>query len=235
MTATLTIAHGFNGPPDSGQGGYSAGLLANVLGGSDVEVTLRKPPPLGTPMNVHRDGDRLTLLDGDTLVAEAQRSETTAALPDPVSFADAEAASHNYPGLREHIFPTCLVCGPDRTDQDGMRLFPGPVDGRSVSAAPWVASPRFAGEDESLRHEFVWAALDCPSGWSTSDLASGRPLVLGRISARLVRPVVAGERYVVVGWPGSEDGRKVYAGSAIFDEDGAPCAYAATTWIRLRE
>ena len=233
MTDTITIAHGFNGPPDSGQGGYSAGLLANVLGGSDVEVTLRKPPPLGTPMTVNRDGDRVTLLDGETLVAEAQHSQVETTLPDPVSFADAEAASRNFPGFDEHTFPTCLVCGPDRTD--GMRLFPGLVDGRTVSAAPWVASPRFAGEGGSLRNEFIWAALDCPSGWSIPDLASGRPAMLGRIAAKIERPVVAGERYVAVGWPGSEDARKLYAGSAIFDEDGTPYAYAVTTWIRLRE
>ena len=164
MTETIMIAHAFNGPPDSGQGGYTAGLLANVLGSSDVEVTLRKPPPLGTPMTVQREGDAVHLLDGDTLVAEALRSNVETTLPDPVSFADAEIAARGFPGFKEHIFPTCLVCGPDRPDGDGLRLFAGPVAGRDLWATPWITSSALAADDGNVRREFVWAALDCPSG-----------------------------------------------------------------------
>ena len=117
-----------------------------------------------------------------------------------------------------------------------MRVFAGPVPGRDdVSAAPWIAGQRFAGDDGSLRPEFIWAALDCPSGWAANDFAPGRHAVLGRISARIVSPVAAEKQYVVVGWPRSEDGRKIHAGSAVFDEHGAVCAYALTTWIRLLE
>jgi hypothetical protein len=233
---TITIAAGFNGPPDSGQGGYSAGLLANVLGGSDVEVTLRKPPPIDIPMTVSIGGDTALMHDGDTLVAEAARSVIDIGLPNPVSLPDAERAAERFPGFDGHIFPTCLVCGPDRPEGDGMRLFAGPVSGRdTVSAAPWIAGRRFAGVDGSLRPEFIWAALDCPSGWAANDFAPGPHAVLGRIAARIVRPVAAGKNYVVVGWPRSEDGRKIHAGSAVFDEDGAVHAYALTTWIRLLE
>lgn len=236
MTGTITIAAGFTGPPKSGQGGYSAGLLANVLGGSDVEVTLRRPPPIDTPMTVSIDGDRAQMNDGDTLVAEATRSTVEVDLPDPVSFSEAQEAAERFPGFEGHIFPTCLVCGPDRAEGDGMRLFAGPVAGRNrIFAAPWIISPRFARDDGSLRPEFIWAALDCPSGWAANDFAPGRHAVLGRIAARVVRPVAAGERYVVIGWPRFEDGRKIHAGSALFDEDGAAYAYALTTWIRLRE
>jgi len=235
MTETITIAHGFNGPPDSGQGGYSAGLLANVLGGSDVEVTLRKPPPLGTPLTVQREGDAVHLLDGETLVAEALRSQVETVLPAPVSFADAKVAARGYPGYDEHPFPTCLVCGPDRPDGDGLDLFAGPVAGRDLSATPWLTSQALAAGDGNVRREFVWAALDCPSGWSANDFAPGRHAVLGRIAAKLERPVPIDGRYIVVGWPRGEDGRKIFAGSAIFDEDGASYAYALTTWIRLLE
>ena len=44
-----TIDPRFNGPPGSGNGGYTCGLVAGLLGGP-AEVTLRLPPPLGTPL-----------------------------------------------------------------------------------------------------------------------------------------------------------------------------------------
>ena len=47
----MIIAPRFCGPQDSGNGGYTAGLLAKQLGGS-VEVTLRQPPPLGRDLVV---------------------------------------------------------------------------------------------------------------------------------------------------------------------------------------
>ena len=42
MTGTLVIGSRFCGPPDSGNGGYVCGLIADYLGGP-AEVTLRKP------------------------------------------------------------------------------------------------------------------------------------------------------------------------------------------------
>ena len=40
-----------------------------------------------------------------------------------------------------------------------------------------------------------------------------------------------GERCVVVGWPLGEEGRKLYAGTALYGEDGRPLARARATWI----
>jgi hypothetical protein len=37
----IRIDRRFRGPPDSGNGGFVAGLLSTALGGSGVEVTLR--------------------------------------------------------------------------------------------------------------------------------------------------------------------------------------------------
>ena len=39
MHQTVTIPARFNGPPDSGNGGYTAGVLAAALGASPAEVT----------------------------------------------------------------------------------------------------------------------------------------------------------------------------------------------------
>ena len=42
----VMIPRRFNGPPDSGNGGYSCGVVAALLDAPAVEVTLRAPPPL---------------------------------------------------------------------------------------------------------------------------------------------------------------------------------------------
>ena len=43
---SITIDKRYCGPPNSGNGGYVCGLLANHIGAS-AEITLRVPPPLG--------------------------------------------------------------------------------------------------------------------------------------------------------------------------------------------
>ena len=94
MTDSLVIASRFCGPPDSGNGGYVCGLIAGYLDGP-AEVTLRKPPPLETPLTVERDGDgSVRVRDGHTLIAEATRSPDGPALqlPDPVSVQQARSA-----------------------------------------------------------------------------------------------------------------------------------------------
>ena len=39
------------------------------------------------------------------------------------------------------------------------------------------------------------------------------------------------ERCVVLAWPLGEDGRKLYAATALYGEDGRPLARARATWI----
>ena len=77
----------------------------------------------------------------------------------------------------------------------------------------------------------MWAALDCPSGWAVDEFQR-EGVLLGRLAARIVVPVVGGgEPFVVVGWGTGAEGRKRYAGSALFTADGDVCAYARSTWI----
>jgi hypothetical protein len=45
----MIIPARFNGPPGSGNGGYSARIFA---GGAQCEVTLRMPPPLDTSLSM---------------------------------------------------------------------------------------------------------------------------------------------------------------------------------------
>ena len=49
QVAGLRLEERFCGPPATANGGYACGIIAELLGG-DVEVTLRRPPPLGRPL-----------------------------------------------------------------------------------------------------------------------------------------------------------------------------------------
>jgi hypothetical protein len=80
----------------------------------------------------------------------------------------------------------------------------------------------------------VWAALDCPSGWAVDEF-SREGVLLGRLAAELVGPVAGGEGHIVLGWPVGAEGRKRFAGSAVFTADGALRAYARSTWLVPRE
>lgn len=211
---TLTIPSVYNGPPDSANGGVTCGLLAQATGLD--EVTLRQPPPLGVELRIE-DG---SLLHGDTLVATAAPGSVTVTPPPPVALSEAALATASYGGWKDHPFPTCFVCGPQNFD--GLRLFPGPLR-EGVVAAPWIP----ADQDPVM----VWAALDCPSGWS-HDLP-GRPMVLGRMSCRIDALPKHGDDHVVLGWRVGEEGRKAYTGSALFTADGDVLAVAQQTWIVL--
>jgi hypothetical protein len=228
----LTIDPRFRGPRDSGNGGYTCGLVAGLLP-EPAEVTLRLPPPLARPLRVRREDVRVEVYDGDALVAEARPAEIDVETPAPVGFAAAQQAAARYPGFEEHTFPTCFVCGPDREPGDGLRIFASPVTGRDVVAAPWVPAADLADEEGRVHREMVWAALDCPGAFAVGFSGRGE-IVLGRLAARIDRAPASGERYVVIGWPLGEDGRKLYAGTALFSEEGERYAVARATWIEPR-
>ena len=216
----ITIDGRFNGPEGSGNGGYTCGLIAGLLGRT-AEVTLRRPPPLDRPLDVEREGERVLVRDGDALVAEAAPANVDVDVASSPSYEEAERASAGYPGFEEHAFPTCFVCGPERKPGDGLRIFAGPLaDGRVAS--PWTPA--------EVTPELVWAALDCPGAIAVGYPDRGETL-LGRFAVEIDELPRVGERCVVVGWPRGEEGRKLYAGTALFGEDGRPLASARATWI----
>jgi hypothetical protein len=215
----LIIERKFRGPTGSANGGYTCGLLASFMHGP-AEVTLRMPPPLDRPLEVTTDG-AVELRDGDAVVAEAAAAEVDIDVPDPISFEEAAAAALPE-GDKASVFPECFVCGWAR--EDGLRIYAGPVEGRELVAATWV--PR----DDVISSEFVWAALDCPGAYAVEFGRRGNP-VLGRLAARLEHLPHPGERCVVMGWPLGEDGRKLYAGTALYGEDGRVLGAARAVWI----
>jgi hypothetical protein len=241
MHETITLDRRFCGPPDSGNGGYTCGVLASFVTSAvaDAEVTLRLPPPLAQPLTVRDDGERVVLVAADgAVVADAAPTKVDIDVPPPVPVGDAASAAAGSPFLMDaspHPFPTCFVCGPHRTPGDGLRLFATKVPGREVVAAAWTPDPSLPARDGVLATEIVWAALDCPSGFTMYlDPPLEPPYVLGRLAAHVAAPVRVGEPYAVMGWRDGIDGRKLFAGSALFDRNGTTVAYARATWVQLK-
>src|SRR5262245_4256424 len=221
----MIIASRFNGPPGSGNGGYSAGMCAQLSTADTVEVTLRRPPPLDVVLTARIEDDIVGVYDPDGgLVAEVRAADLDPAeVVAPVSWDEAVAVSASYPGFTTHPFPTCFVCGPERAVGDGLRLFPGRL------AAGYTATPFLVPGD--IAQEIVWAALDCPSGWAVP--LEGRPYVLGRLAARVNTVPDPGDQCVVVGLMTGEDGRKAYSLSRLYGAGGELLATARATWIAI--
>jgi hypothetical protein len=229
----ITIPRRFNGPPDSGQGGYSAGVVAAFVDGL-AEVSLRRPVPLDRPLDVVTDGDgAVRLMDGDDLIADAHRAPgPDVDVPDPVGLDEAREATSRYLGSREGPFSRCFVCGLAR--EDGFHVHAGEVPGRNVMASPWTPPAWAAGEGGRVRPEFVWATLDCPATFAPLLEGTQDTGFLVRFNVRIDAPVIAGADHVVVGWPIAVDGRKHHSASAIFDREGAMLAVSRALLVAPR-
>lgn len=227
---TITINRRFRGPPQSGNGGYVCGLLGNRLG-STVTVRLMAPPPLETPMQVVTSIDGLHLMLGEAQVARAHLSSLDLVAPTAPTLSQAREATSRFAGFSAHPFPGCFVCGPARAEGDGLRIFPGVVEDRGLVAAEWRPAANLSGEDGMLRPEFVWSALDCTGFFAFAPLPDGAPALLGELTLRIDHEVDADRPHVVVGWRIGSEGRKRFAGSALFRQDGRLLAVARATWI----
>ena len=224
MPDQIVIDRRFRGPTESGNCGYTCGLVAAFLDGS-AEVTLRLPPPLDRPLEVVRDDGVVRALVEGRVVAEGKPAAVELDVPDAPSFEEAAAAALPQGDL-DSPFPECFVCGAHRSAGDGLRIFAGPL-GEGLVAATWVPA------ESHQAPEFVWAALDCPGAYAGGFGVGERgTLVLGRLAATVDGVPRAGERSVVVGWPLGEEGRKVYAGTALYGEGGRLLGRARATWIQ---
>ncbi|HEU4736640.1 MAG TPA: hypothetical protein VFS48_06415 [Solirubrobacterales bacterium] len=229
----LSIPQRFNGPLESGNGGYSAGMLARRIDGP-AEVSLRSPVPLDTPLEIVAAADgSLRLLDGESLIAQAQPlAELDLSVPAPVSVEAAREASRHYKSPAEGIFSRCFVCGPAR--EDSLGVFAGPVAGRDVAASPWTPPQWTADDTGEVRPEFVWAVLDCPTYFAAYP-GEGMPLsMLVRQGTRIDGPIAAGTEHVVMAWPIETDGRKRHAGAAVLSANGEVLAVSRALLVEPR-
>ena len=163
--------------------------------GGPAEVTLRLPPPLDTPLDVARDGQRLLLRDGDALVAEARPGDPGLVPPVAPSFDALAGADDEQPaGWGTLAFGECFSCGA-RAEGDGLGIHPRPWDG--IVAARWTARDVSPG--------VVWAAIDCSGAYAVGGPGRGE-LLLARMTARIDRMPADEEPCVVIGWPSARTG-----------------------------
>jgi len=228
---SFVVASRFNGPPTSGNGGYTAGLIATATGES-VAVRLHQPIPLDRELTVgERSSDRWEVRAGEGLIATARPTTVDIAVPEAPPYSEALIASKHYPGHKQHSLPNCFVCGPARKRHDGLCIFPGPIEGAPILAASWIPDETLDNGAGKVRPEFLWAALDCPGFFATAYPSFA---LLGEFAVHVDRLVHVDEACVVIAWPLGKDGRKHRAGTALFDEDGERCAVGVATWIELK-
>lgn len=235
--STMTIARRFNGPKDSGNGGYVAGRLAALVGGT-AEITLRAPPPLDRPLDLAPAGEAIELRDGDTLLAAVRPTEFELEVPPLPSQAQIERAVAVGGSDAESDFHGCFVCGRRRQRGDGLQVWAGRCDGEAemgFAAARWTVDPRLAGPDGYLPDEYLWGALDCPGANAVLRENDERVVLTGRMWGTVDRRLRADQTATVLAWPIAADGRKLTSGTAVIDAEGNVCARAKILWIVLKD
>jgi hypothetical protein len=153
----------------------------------------------------------------------------------------AQAVSRTPYDESNHNLPRCFVCGPAPAHGDGLRILAGPLSTRpdlksGTIAATWVAYSDLTSEDGAVASEFVWAALDCPTGYAALGarhlgMTGVETILLGRMSARIEKRPRLGDPCIIVAWPTDKDGRKQFASSALLSSDGEFLAVAQATWL----
>lgn len=251
MTETigsLDIDARFCGPPDSGNGGYVCGEMAKALSKraaaaaappleTGLRVRLMKPPPLEEALDLRPTESGLGLFGhaSDAPLAEAFVDALEMDVPEAVSVARAEQAATGFRGFKEHVFPGCFVCGPEREPGDGLRVFPGELEeGSGRFAASWVPDASLADPErpDEVDPTFVWAALDCPGCFSFPQPANAI-LLLGELSAAIHLPAKVGAPHALQSWAIEHKGRKHVTGSVLYDAEGVCLARARGIWIEL--
>lgn len=240
----LAIPARYNGPPNSGNGGYCCGRFAQALDSDPLQalqVTLRRPPPLDTPLQALSNNRGAEILHGEQRVAEVSYAELAFdVLPAP-SPTTAKHAETRFRGFENHPFASCFVCGPDRHAGDGLRLFPGAVETRVEAGDPvachWQPYTALCDDEGNIRPEFIWAALDCPTFFGAYAEATSPPTaVLGRQALRCLRTPLDGKQaYIIQSWLLDQSGRKRHSAGAMYTEAGECVALCRATWVELSQ
>jgi hypothetical protein len=230
---TVVIGRGFNGPRLSGNGGYVAGVLAQHIDPSGaVEVTLRAPVPIDEQMTLTAGGDgRHLLKHGERLICEARPAALTLEPPGLQDWETAERLSAAGGSTEGTDFHWCIVCGRGRPVGDGLRVFGQRVDGKPMSLALYRPHAVHAAADGRIDAPFLWGTLDCPGVWAVQEPDDWRPAMTGRMVGQVFHRPVPGDPCMVVGWRVGAEGRKLFAGTALYTRTGVLCAMALSTWI----
>ncbi|TGK07407.1 hypothetical protein EHO59_04705 [Leptospira semungkisensis] len=238
------LSRRFCGPPKTGNGGFTAGILVEAVGTNAAEIRLLNPTPVETSIIMEsEDGQRGAIYDNSkkpfaTLKSIAEEDFPEYPLPFIPDLEDAKKISAFYPGFTTHPFPTCFVCGPKREVHDGMRIFVGPapeqVGFENLMVGHWLPDGTVASEDGSVRDAAIWGALDCPGGFSAV-LGEPQLIVLSKIRGKIIERPRVGEDYIVASWRLQKMSRAFKVMTAIFQSDSKRLlAIAEALWLAPR-
>lgn len=227
---------GLDGPPGILQGGLAAGVTAPIARLVDryrapltsVDARLYAPTPLEVPVRarVRATGDparyQVETRHGDTRLVSAE-VELAGHEPTPRAFDLAELARVPVPEpVPQHVFPGCIVCGPEPTHPHGQRLHPR-YHGDGAIVQPWVADSAFGDARSVLDPLLISAVLDCPTVWASIGhvQAQGhKAALLAGYHLRSFRDAPVMEPLRLVARMDEGDGRKIHARGALVDEEG---------------
>jgi hypothetical protein len=240
VSQPLVIDHRYNGLTGRALGGYVGRAMAAATPTVDrgMQVTLRRPAPLGVALDLELGPQGQVLLrSADETLAEGDPRTAELAVPDPITLEAATDASRSYWGFGPHGFPAqlrCFCCGPERPVGEGLRIFPGPLGTGGMVAARWTPQPSHANPAGLVPAPITWSALDCPALWAlivSAPTDSPEQVVSGRFATEMVGQVRSDQPHVVLAWPIGADGRKRFAGAALFSPDGELLARSMQTCL----
>ncbi|MGZ3404043.1 MAG: hypothetical protein ACXWKN_13530 [Phenylobacterium sp.] len=233
--AKIVIAQQFCGPPTSGNGGYVCGVLAKDMEGP-VTAVLRARVPLDVALDLRREDGVMQLTDAEGGLVGQGRPADASLLPTPPeapSMRAARAAGQRFPGHEQRMHPICFTCGPERREGDGLRVFPGQIEGAPAGhvACIWTPDMVFADAEGLVTTEVIWAALDCPGFFAWVAKEGRHGALLGTMTGEVLRRPRAGHEYIVMAWPLEREGRKETAGVALCTMSGEVLARGHQVWI----
>lgn len=237
---TIRIGDWFQGPTDSGQGGWTAHrFLGQVARHTDrpMTVAIRAAIPLEVDLRVVASGDRWQLLAPDGRpIMDATEWEPAFADTDPVTLEAARGARHRFLAtVDEHPVPQCFSCG---RLPDSMGVHAGPLaDGTDRFATDWTVPDWAVDEHGHVDDGTLWAAIDCCAAWWVGWSRERRVALTAQYAVEQRQPLEPGATYALVGWGGDHDpewdGRKRHAASAAFDATGCCVARSVSFWVSV--
>ncbi|HEY9235287.1 MULTISPECIES: hypothetical protein [Phenylobacterium] len=233
----IVVPRQFRGPPFQANGGYICGVLAGAVGGRGVAM-LRSGVPLDTAVRIEPGEDgAVTLVNAEGAILGSARPADDSQIPNPppapptVEEAKTFAAASQF--AERSLHRGCFSCCIEREAGEGLGVHVGQIDGAPLGqcAGVWTPHENFALDDGTIPDEITWGALDCSGSmawWIKTGSAVG---LLGTMAGEVLRKPKVGETYVVVAWAREVEGRKHFAGVALFDDKGEVMARSGQIWI----
>lgn len=228
----IRVGRWFQGPADSGQGGWTAQRFAQHVPGP-ITIAIRAPIPLDTDLRVIGGDGQWELIDeyGVTyLIGEPWEPVFADTEPVPISVArrTREGFGDYVP---EHPVPHCFSCG---VQHDSMNVHAAPLGDDRV-ATDWTVPGWAVRPDGAVDAGALWAALDCCTAWWVGYSRRPRVAFTVQYAVEEIVPLQPSTTYSLVGWAGDHDpewqGRKRHGASAAFDGAGRCVARSVSLWV----